>query len=99
MNKIYRYSGYFLGFCSIILIGGSYFLQSLIVFFFGVALLLISIFTIIIMMVVELYQKEKILDYELIKKSNFTIVVCDNCHKENVLQDQYCVKCGERLQL
>ena len=37
------------------------------------------------------------LNIEALQKAGLTIVKCNNCLKENVLEDQYCVHCGERL--
>jgi len=40
---------------------------------------------------------DKELNIEALKKAGLTIVTCNNCLKDNVLEDQYCVHCGERL--
>ena len=89
--------GIALGFGAIALFALSFVLENIILFFIGIPVLLLGIFVIIFTMVVELYQKDKMIDYELIKKSGLTLVRCPHCDKENVLEDIYCIHCGERL--
>lgn len=76
----------------------SFFLENFILFIIGVPVLLIAIFIIIGTMVLELYQKDKMIDYELVKKSGLTLIHCPHCDKENIKEDIYCVFCGERLE-
>lgn len=64
----------------------------------GAVVLVGSIFAIISTMVYELYQKDKTIDYEAVKKNKLTLVTCGECGKENVLEDQYCIHCGEKLE-
>lgn len=75
----------------------SFFFEQLILFFIGIPVLLFGVFMLVFVMVYELYQKDKTIDYEIVKKYGFTVVDCPNCGKENVLEDQYCIHCGERL--
>lgn len=59
--------------------------------------LLVSILFLMIYQVFELFKRDKILDLEQLKQQGLTIVECVNCHKMNVLEDQYCIFCGEKL--
>jgi len=48
-------------------------------------------------MTYDLFKSDKNLDIEALKKQGLTIVDCLNCLKSNVLEDKYCVFCGEKL--
>lgn len=76
----------------------SFFLENIFLFFIGIPVLLIGIFVIIATMVIDLYQKDKTIDYELVKKSGLKLVHCPQCGKENIKEDIYCIFCGERLE-
>jgi hypothetical protein len=76
---------------------GSYFLESLFILLMGVLLILIGIFSYIMNKALSLFVMDRELNIEALKKAGLTIVTCNNCLKDNVLEDQYCVHCGERL--
>lgn len=90
--------GIIIGLVAIVLFGLSFFLENMLLFFLGILLLLIGVFVTITSMVVDLYQKDKMIDYELVKKSGLTLVHCPQCNKENIKEDIYCIFCGERLE-
>ena len=81
----------------IILIVSSYFLESLVLFFMGILFVLLGIISLIIVNSLKLFLMDKQINIEALKKAGLTIIKCDNCLKDNVLEDQYCVHCGERL--
>lgn len=99
MNKdnLIKYSGYLLGLAGILMLAGSYFISSMLLFFTGVFILLVSILFTIFLMTIDLYKKDKELNIEALEKAGLNIVACSNCQKDNVLEDQYCVHCGEEL--
>ena len=76
---------------------GSYYIESLLFFFIGVLFILIGILSYILIKSLNLFIMDKELNIEALKKAGLTIVKCNNCLKDNVLEDQYCVHCGERL--
>lgn len=63
----------------------------------GAIFLLVSILVNVTLSTINMYKEDKMLDIEALKKSGLTIVVCSQCKKENVLEDQYCIYCGEEL--
>jgi hypothetical protein len=89
--------GVLVGLLALVLFALSFFLEQVFLFLLGIPVLLLGIFIIIFAMVFELYQKDKKIDYELVKKHGLTLVSCKECQKENVLEDVYCIHCGERL--
>lgn len=92
-----KYIGILFGAAGLTLFVLSFMYENVVFFFMGIPLLLLGIFLLIFMMVYDLYEKDKKIDYELVKKHGFHLVKCSSCGKENVLEDQYCVYCGERL--
>lgn len=76
---------------------GSYYLESLILFFIGVLFILVGILSYILTKAFNIFIADRELNIEALKKAGLTIVKCDNCLKDNVLEDQYCIYCGERL--
>ncbi len=89
--------GILIGVGALTLFALSFFLKNIVLFFIGIPVLLIAVFVIIFTMILDLYQKDKMIDYELVKKSGLTLVRCPQCEKENVYEDIYCIHCGERL--
>jgi len=83
---------------ALVLFALSFFLETMFLFFIGIPVLLLGIFVIIATMVIDLYQKDKMIDYELVKKSGLTLVHCPQCEKENIKEDIFCIFCGERLE-
>jgi predicted RNA-binding Zn-ribbon protein involved in translation (DUF1610 family) len=96
--KSYRILGIVLGLSSLLLFVLTYLYSNLLYFIIGILVLVGSIFLIVFSMVVDLYQKDKNIDYEIVKKMNLTIVTCKVCGKENILEDQYCRYCNEQLE-
>lgn len=90
--------GVIIGVLALVLFALSFYLEIMFLFFIGIPVLLVGIFVIIATMVIDLYQKDKMIDYELVKKSGLTLVHCPQCTKENIKEDIYCIFCGERLE-
>jgi len=96
--KTYRAIGIILGLCSILLFVLTYLYDNILYFIIGILILLGSIFVIVFSMVADLYQKEKVIDYKNVEKMGLTIVECKHCGKKNILEDQYCIYCKEKLE-
>ena len=94
MMTIASISGFILG---LILIGGSYFLEIPFFLLLGILVVLLSVLSYILIKALNLFIMDRELNIEALKKAGLTIVKCNNCLKDNVLEDQYCVHCGERL--
>ena len=75
----------------------SYFRASFGLFILGCFLVIIGLLLIITLMSLNLFVKDKVLEIEKLRQMGLTIVVCKKCFKENVLEDQYCIYCGESL--
>jgi len=96
-TKIYIYLGIAAIIISVILIALSFFISSIFLMIFSIILLLVSILLLFFFMTYDLFKSDKNLDIEALKKQGLTIVDCLNCLKSNVLEDKYCVFCGEKL--
>ncbi len=89
--------GYLTSFIGVSVMLLSYFRESLLIFFIGCVLVLIGVVLIITLMSLNLFVKDKKLEIEKLRQMGLTIVVCKHCFKENVLEDKYCIYCGESL--
>lgn len=85
------------GFLGLLLIVGSYFLVSLFLFFIGILLVVLGVISYILLSSLKIFLMDKELNIEALQKAGLTIVKCNKCSMDNVLEDQYCVHCGERL--
>ncbi len=74
-----------------------YFFEAAAFLFIGVGLIILSVFFIMIMQSIALFVNDKKLDINALRKQGLTIVTCPYCEKENVLEDKFCIYCGERL--
>lgn len=63
----------------------------------GIVVIVVSLFLTFFMLIFQLFRMDKQLDLEAIKQAGLTIVKCEKCHKMNVLEDQFCIHCGEKL--
>jgi hypothetical protein len=82
---------------SIISIAGSFFLESVLLMIFSIIILVVSIVSMFIFLSIDMFSKDKQLNIEALREQGLTIVECSNCYKKNVLEDQYCIFCGEKL--
>jgi len=92
-----RWIGALVMLCGIGLFSLSFFYEQILLFIIGIPVLIGGIFLIVFTMVYDLYQKDKKIDYEMVKKYGFHLMECPECGKENVLEDIYCTHCGEKL--
>ena len=98
--KNYKYIlllGYVIAFMGVLSMTLSYFRESFGLFFLGLFLVIIGLISIITLMSLNIFVKDKELEIEKLRQMGLTIVVCKKCFKENVLEDQYCIYCGESL--
>ena len=70
---------------------------SLAVFFSGIASLLLGIFYLMIIMVIELFQKDREFNIDIFKKEGYETVFCNECHTENIVVDVFCRYCNAKL--
>ena len=98
MNKLLKISMYISGLITLAILAIAVLLASDFMVMLFILMLIITIFVGIAWMIVDLYYMDKELDYEQLRKSKLTVVPCTSCLKENVLEDQYCVYCGEKLE-
>lgn len=75
----------------------SYFLVSLFLFFIGIMLIVLGVLSLVLVNALKVFIMDKELNIEALREAGLTIIKCNSCLKENVLEDQYCVHCGERL--
>lgn len=78
-------------------IGFGYFFQYTSFLFVGVIIVVVSGFAIMVLQSINLFINDKKLDIEALRKKGLTIVPCPYCEKDNVLEDKYCIYCGEEL--
>jgi len=90
-------SGLTVSFLGLLTIITSYFAVSILLFFIGIFFLVLGILLVILIQSLNIFLMDKELNVEMLKKSGLTIVECPKCCKQNVLQDIFCVHCGERL--
>jgi len=95
--RLFILSGFSVLFLGIIVMVISYLQSSFLLFFIGCALIVFSFLGIIIIQALNLFVRDKELEIEKLKKMGLTIVKCNNCLKDNVLEDLYCIHCGESL--
>lgn len=98
MNKLIGYIGYLIFALGLLLFALSYFQSSALLLFVGVGVLLLGIFYTVVYQTFILFKKDKTLDLIKLQELGLTIVKCTNCLKENVLEDQYCIYCNEKLE-
>lgn len=92
--KVLAISVFILGLLFII---GSYFLEMMIMLLIGSMLIIVGLISYITIRTLNVFIQDKELNIEALRKAGLTIVTCNNCQKDNVLEDQYCIYCGERL--
>ena len=95
--KLVLIMGYAISFLGILITVLSYFRESIGLFFLGGSLVILGFLSVIALMALNLFFKDKELEIEKLRQMGLTIVVCQKCFKENVLEDQYCIYCGESL--
>lgn len=96
-RKTINLIGYVVVLIGILLLGYGYLLKVSSILFLGILIVILGAFFIMIMQSISLFLNDKKLDIDALKKQGLTIVKCSNCEKENVLEDQYCIFCGELL--
>lgn len=98
MNRLLNYLGYVIGLLGIVLFGLSYYFENMLILMIGVSVLLIGIFYTIAMQVMALFKKDKSIDLLEVERLGLSITTCKHCGNVNVLEDQYCIHCGEKLE-
>lgn len=76
----------------------SFFRESMTIFITGILVILAGVFYLMFLSVVELFKKDKEINISRFRQEGYQIVTCKECEKENLLVDQYCIHCGEKLE-
>ena len=95
--KLFLFIGYFIIFTGVGMIVLSFPTSELGFFLLGGMFVIFGFSSVVLLMAVNLFFKDKELEIEKLREMGLNIVVCQNCLKENVLEDQYCIYCGESL--
>ena len=61
------------------------------------SLIMVSLFLTVMTMSLGMFKKDKMLDIEALTKQGLTVITCKECNKTNVLEDIFCIFCGEKL--
>jgi hypothetical protein len=100
MNYKYRLiTGVFSIIIGILLIGASILFTAATLTLIGILFLVVSLVYTLFVYSIEIFIKDKELDIEELKKQGLTVVICENCRRNNVIEDIYCIYCGERLEI
>lgn len=76
----------------------SYQYSNFFLFLIGALVIIINVLVLVIIMVADLYRKDQEFNIEELKKQGLTIINCKECNELNVLEDQYCRKCNQKLE-
>lgn len=96
-SKLLRYSGILFMILSLILITFSAYNASITLLLIGIITMMVSAVYFILVLSFDMFRRDKQLDYKVLSESGLTIVECSECHKKNVLEDKFCIFCGEIL--
>lgn len=96
-KKVVSIIGFVVIMIGVVLIAYGYFFLQTTVLFIGILVVILGAFFIMITQSVLLFVNDKKLDIESLRSKGLTIVTCSYCQKENVLEDKYCIYCGEKL--
>ena len=83
---------------SILSIFYSFYQKLPIILIISIIMFVVSVISMLFTLSIEIFSKEKNLDLEELQRQGMTIVECCNCSKNNVLEDIYCIYCGEKLE-
>jgi len=83
---------------SVFLIGLSFYILNIFILIASIIILLVSIISVVAASTIDMFKRDKELDIEKLKENGLHIVTCKNCDRLNVLEDQYCIFCGEKLE-
>jgi|LGOV01.1.fsa_nt_gb hypothetical protein len=95
--KIVRIIGFLCIILGIGLITMSMILKSTLILFIGVIILVVSTLITILIPALQIFSKDYALDKKALIQQGLHIVSCNECGKENVLEDIYCIHCGADL--
>ena len=96
-DKYARLFGFLAIFISIGIIALSIWKNTMSLLIIGGIGLVVSVFLVIILSSISIFKEDKKLNIETLKKQGLHIVKCRKCYKENVLEDKFCIFCGEDL--
>lgn len=97
--NIFKAGPFVLGLLGLAVIFISYQYEQIILTIIGSLVLMLGVFIFLFFKSIEIFQKDKEFNKEELVNQGLTIVVCSACETENVLEDQYCRKCGDKLEV
>lgn len=65
---------------------------------FGIIVFLSGVLTLTFMASYSLFTQEEDIKKTLEENDGLHLAICDECGKENILEDVYCVRCGNKLE-
>ena len=98
MNRLLNVAGYVIGLIGISLFGVSYYYENMLILIIGSIVLLVGIFYTVAIQTITLFSKDKTIDLLEVERLGLTITTCKQCGNINVLEDQYCIHCNEKLE-
>ena len=96
-NKLPQLIGVAMIIVSLGLITVSYYISSILFLMGSILILLVSIISLFLSITIDMFRRDKVLDLDALKQQGLTITECKNCKKKNVLEDIYCIFCGDLL--
>lgn len=84
-------------FISILVIALSLHQKSIVILFIGIFMTVVSVISAILLPSLNIFKEDRLLNEEKIIAQGLHVVKCTSCDKKNVLEDKYCVFCGEDL--
>ncbi len=80
-----------------ILLSLSFVYESYLLFIISLLGVVVNVGLYVFLIVLKYKKQEENIDYKKLQEIGLHIVSCPNCGKTNVLEDLWCVKCGEKL--
>ena len=63
----------------------------------AILFLVVNILMMFILLSLDMFRRDKIINKAAMIEQGLHFVPCNECGKENVLEDQYCIFCGGKL--
>ena len=74
-----------------------YIYDNVLFLFISIISIVVSVLFVTFYYIFAIFKNDKIINSKSIEEAGLHEMVCLNCNKINVKEDQYCIFCGERL--